>query len=280
MFERFSDRARKVMALANQEAHRFNHEYIGTEHILLGLIKEGSGIAAHVLKTCEVDIRTIRSEVERLLILGPDGPMMSRLPMTPRARRVIEFAIEEARLLNHPYVGTEHLLLGLLREHDGIGAKVLAFFGLELEPIRDRVRDALAGAPAESAAGQPLAPRRRSAEPTAALQRVFDRTLELSKSAEIRDLDVQIELLQNEKDMAVRGSNYEQAARLRNAQEELRQKVLELDTHPCTTAHVLLAILAHPSSLAAKALAEVGVEAARAREIIERLLREDPQEQE
>ena len=115
MFERFTDRARKVMALANQEAQRFNHEYIGTEHILLGLVKEGSGVGANVLKNLDVDLRKVRLEVEKLVKSGPDMVTMGKLPQTPRAKKVIEYAIEEARNLNHNYVGTEHLLLGLLR---------------------------------------------------------------------------------------------------------------------------------------------------------------------
>jgi len=97
MFERFTDRARKVMALANQEAQRFNHEYIGTEHILLGLVKEGSGVGANVLKNLDVDLRKVRLEVEKLVKSGPDMVTMGKLPQTPRAKKVIEYAIEEAR---------------------------------------------------------------------------------------------------------------------------------------------------------------------------------------
>jgi ATP-dependent Clp protease ATP-binding subunit ClpC len=129
MFERFTDRARKVMALANQEAQRFNHEYIGTEHILLGLVKEGSGVGANVLKNLDVDLRKVRLEVEKLVKRGPDMVTMGKLPQTPRAKKVIEYAIEEARSLNHNYVGTEHLLLGLLREQDGVAAQVLMNLG-------------------------------------------------------------------------------------------------------------------------------------------------------
>ena len=99
MFERFTDRARKVMELANQEAQRFNHEYVGTEHILLGLVKEGSGVAANVLKNLDVDLRKIRVEVEKLVQTGPDMVTMGKLPQTPRAKKVIEYAIEEARNL-------------------------------------------------------------------------------------------------------------------------------------------------------------------------------------
>ncbi|MCC5824269.1 MAG: ATP-dependent Clp protease ATP-binding subunit [Phycisphaerales bacterium] len=158
MFERFTDRARKVMALANQEAQRFNHEYIGTEHILLGLVKEGSGVGANVLKNLDVDLRKVRLEVEKLVRAGPEMVTMGKLPQTPRAKKVIEYAIEEARNLNHNYVGTEHLLLGLLREHDGVAAQVLMNLGLKLEEVREEVLNLLgAGADtdAESVGAEP-----------------------------------------------------------------------------------------------------------------------------
>jgi len=147
MFERFTDRARKVMALANQEAQRFNHEYIGTEHILLGLVKEGSGVGANVLKNLDVDLKKVRMEVEKLVKSGPDMVSMGKLPQTPRAKKVIEYAIEEARNLNHNYVGTEHLLLGLLREQDGVAAQVLMNLGLKLEEVREEVLNLLGANP-------------------------------------------------------------------------------------------------------------------------------------
>jgi ATP-dependent Clp protease ATP-binding subunit ClpC len=143
MYERFTDRARKVMQLANQEAQRFNHEYIGTEHILLGLIKEGSGVAANVLKNLDVDLRKIRLEVEKLVQSGPDMVTMGKLPQTPRAKKVIEYSMEEARNLNHNYVGTEHVLLGLLREQEGVAAQVLMNLGLKLEEVREEVLNLL-----------------------------------------------------------------------------------------------------------------------------------------
>ncbi len=143
------------MALANQEAQRFNHEYIGTEHILLGLVKEGSGVGANVLKNLDVDLRKVRLEVEKLVKSGPDMVTMGKLPQTPRAKKVIEYAIEEARSLNHNYVGTEHLLLGLLREHEGVAAQVLMNLGLKLEEVREEVLNLLgAGMDSEEEAGE------------------------------------------------------------------------------------------------------------------------------
>src|ERR1700676_3543128 len=153
MFERFTDRARKVMALANQEAQRFNHEYIGTEHILLGLVKEGSGVGANVLKNLDVDLRKVRLEVEKLVKSGPDMVTMGKLPQTPRAKKVIEYAIEEARNLNHNYVGTENLLLGLVREQEGVAAQVLMNLGLKLEDVREEVLNLLGHHATEESGG-------------------------------------------------------------------------------------------------------------------------------
>ena len=156
MFERLTDRARNVMALANQEAQRFNHEYIGTEHILLGLVKEASGVGANVLKNLGIDLRKVRLEVEKLVKSGPEMVTMGKLPQTPRAKKVLEYAIEEARNLNHNYVGTEHLLLGLLREQDGVAAQVLVNLGLKLEDVREEVLNLL-GAGGENEEESPQA---------------------------------------------------------------------------------------------------------------------------
>ena len=193
MFERFTDRARKVMALANQEAQRFNHEYIGTEHILLGLVKEGSGVGANVLKALSVDLRKVRLEVEKLVKQGPEMVTMGKLPQTPRAKKVIEYAIEEARNLNHNYVGTEHLLLGLLREHDGVAAQVLRNLGLKLEEVREEVLNLL-GASGEEAAddtggagvggGDPSAARKGKSK-TPALDSFGRDLTELAKNKEL-----------------------------------------------------------------------------------------------
>jgi len=141
------------MALANQEAQRFNHEYIGTEHILLGLVKEGSGVGATVLKNLDVDIKKLRLAVEKRVKSGPDMVTMGKLPQTPRAKKVIEYAIEEARALNHNYVGTEHILLGLLRETEGIAAQVLMDMDMKLEDVRQEVLNLLGASIDEEAVG-------------------------------------------------------------------------------------------------------------------------------
>ena len=143
MFDRFTDRAKKVMNLARQEAQRFNHEYLGTEHILLGLVQEGSGVAANVLKNMGIDLNKIRTEVEKIVKTGPSMVTMGQLPFTPRAKKVLELSMEEASNLGHNYIGTEHLLLGLIKENEGIAAQVLLNLGVKLEDVREEVLEFL-----------------------------------------------------------------------------------------------------------------------------------------
>ncbi len=222
MYERFTDRARKVMQLANQESQRFNHEYIGTEHILLGLVKEGSGVAANVLKNLDVDLRRVRLEVEKILQSGPDMLTGRKLPQTPRAKKAIEYAIEEARELNHNYVGTEHLLLGLLRENEGVAAQVLMNFGLRLQDVREEVLVLL---------GHNAADRDRNVDdvrwpPENPLQDV--RGLPEAAVKALRDLDNLIERLPQDKEDAVAEQQWEKAADLRDDFDKLRKKIVEM----------------------------------------------------
>lgn len=149
MFDRFTERARKVMSLARQEAQRASHDYIGTEHILLGLVAEGSGVAAQVLRRLEVEPRRIRTEVEKIVKDGTSMATMGQLPFTPLAKKVLEFSLEEAQNLGHSYLGTEHLLLGLIRETDGIAARVLRELGVEVESVREEVLALLGADPSE-----------------------------------------------------------------------------------------------------------------------------------
>jgi hypothetical protein len=150
MYERFTERARKVMHLANQEAQRFNHEFIGTEHILLALVREGSGVAAQVIRKFHIDLRQVRLEVEKLIRSGPDMITIGKLPMTPAAKRVVKHAAEESEKLGQDHIGTEHLLLGLLREEESVAAQVLMNLGLRLDKIRKVIENALQQ-PAEQA---------------------------------------------------------------------------------------------------------------------------------
>ncbi len=144
MFDRFTDRARKVMGLSRQECQRFHHDYIGTEHILLGLILEGGGVAADILKNLDVDPRRLRQEVEKQVTRGNAMVTMGQLPFTPRAKRVLELSLEEATSLGHNYIGTEHLLLGLIREEEGFAAKALRTLDVGLEAARREVIKLLA----------------------------------------------------------------------------------------------------------------------------------------
>ncbi len=134
-FDKFTARARKVITLAQEEAVRFNHNYIGTEHLLLGLLREGEGVAAKVLVEMGVELNRVRSAVEFIIGRG-DRMIVGEIGLTPRAEKVIELAVDEARRLGHHYIGTEHLLLGLIREGEGVAAKVLDSFGVNLEKVR------------------------------------------------------------------------------------------------------------------------------------------------
>ena len=134
-FDKFTARARRVLTLAQEEAQRFNHNYIGTEHLLLGLVREGDGVAAKVLANLGVELQNVRSAVEFIIGRG-DRAVLGEIGLTPRAKKVIELAVDEARRLNHHYIGTEHLLLGLVREGEGIAAGVLESLGINLERVR------------------------------------------------------------------------------------------------------------------------------------------------
>lgn len=146
MFNRFTERARKVIILAKEEARRFNHDYIGTEHILLGLVREGEGVAAAVLQNMGTSLEAIRLEVEKLVQPGPATQILGDIPFTPRAKKVLELAAEEARSLGHNYIGTEHILLGLIREGEGIASQVLMNLGLDLNLVRNQVMNFLGSA--------------------------------------------------------------------------------------------------------------------------------------
>ncbi len=146
MFNRFTERARKVIILAKEEARRFNHDYIGTEHILLGLIREGEGVAAAVLQKIGVSLESIRLEIEKLVQPGPATQIIGDIPFTPRAKKALELAAEEARSLGHNYIGTEHLLFGLIREGEGVASQVLLNLGLDLNAVRNEIMELLGSA--------------------------------------------------------------------------------------------------------------------------------------
>src|SRR3984893_11907675 len=129
----FTPRAQQVLALASKEAERFNHNYVGTEHLLLGLIKLGQGVAVNVLQNMGLDLKTVRMEVEKHVESHPETKMVGNIPYTPRVKKVLALADKEAKALNHSYVGTEHILLGLLREGEGVAAQVLKSLEVDIE---------------------------------------------------------------------------------------------------------------------------------------------------
>ncbi len=144
MFERFTDRARRVVVLAQEEARMLNHNYIGTEHILLGLIHEGEGVAAKALESLGISLEAVRSQVEEIIGQGQQAPS-GHIPFTPRAKKVLELSLREALQLGHNYIGTEHILLGLIREGEGVAAQVLVKLGADLGRVRQQVIQLLSG---------------------------------------------------------------------------------------------------------------------------------------
>ena len=157
MFERFTDRARRVVVLAQEEARLLNHSYIGTEHILLGLIHEGEGVAAKALESLGISLEAVRSQVEEIIGQGGSSPS-GHIPFTPRAKKVLELSLREALQLGHNYIGTEHILLGLIREGEGVAAQVLVKLGADLSRVRQQVIQLLSGY--QGSASRPRASRR------------------------------------------------------------------------------------------------------------------------
>jgi ATP-dependent Clp protease ATP-binding subunit ClpC len=187
MFERFTDRARRVVVLAQEEARMLNHDYIGTEHLLLGLIREGEGVAPKALESLGISLEDTRQQVEQIIGQGTSVPS-GHIPFTPRAKKVMELSLREAIQLGHNYIGTEHILLGLVREGEGVAAQVLEKLGADLNRVRQEVIKLLSGyvARSESESGTGL-----TTEETEVMTRVAEgystaeiaRELSLSKEA-------------------------------------------------------------------------------------------------
>src|SRR6476620_4339066 len=152
MFERFTERARRVVVLAQEEARMLNHNYIGTEHILLGLTREGEGVAATALESLGISLEAVRQQVEEIIGQGQQAPS-GHIPFTPRAKKVLELSLREALQLGHNYIGTEHLLLGLIREGEGVAAQVLVKLGADLNKVRQQVIQLLSGYQGKEPAG-------------------------------------------------------------------------------------------------------------------------------
>jgi ATP-dependent Clp protease ATP-binding subunit ClpC len=215
MYERFTDRARKVIQLANEEVRRLNHEYIGSEHILLGLIEEDTGVAANVLKNLAIDVRKISREIEQICSVLDGFQTTAKLLPTPRLKKIIENSIEEAHNCNHTYVGTEHILLGVLRDQDGVAAQVLINLGLKLEDVRVEVLNLLGHNAEQYEANRPNATSTITSEDLSHL------LPEIANS--VNALAVQIEHLTRAKEMAVAAADFDKAAYLRDQVDRLRK---------------------------------------------------------
>jgi ClpA/ClpB-like protein/UvrB/UvrC motif-containing protein len=214
MFQRFTDRARRVVVLAQEEASRLDHGYIGTEHILLGLIHEGEGVAANALKALGIRLGPVRQQVEEIIGRGQEAPQ-GHIPFTPRAKKVLELSLRESKQLGHNYIGTEHILLGLIREGDGVAAQVLVRLGADLNRVRQQVIQLLHGRTAEepgpgAEAGLETVEQRL----TAIEQRV-------GTGPDTSDLDEQIEAVRTEKEAAVDAQDFDQAVSLRDREKQL-----------------------------------------------------------
>jgi Clp amino terminal domain, pathogenicity island component len=226
MFERFTDRARRVIVLAQEEARMLNHNYIGTEHILLGLLHEGEGIAAKALESLGISLDAVRQQVEEIIGQGQQA-LSGHIPFTPRAKKVLELTRREAEQLGHTYIGTEHILLGLIREGNGVAAQVLVMLGADLNRVRQTVIQLLHGHPAKepastrSAAQELRLPPRLQARLDEVEQRLAAIEQRLGTGPDTSDLDEQIALVCREKESAIDARDYEQAASLRNREKEL-----------------------------------------------------------
>jgi hypothetical protein len=157
MFERFTDKARRVVVLAQEEARMLDHNYIGTEHILLGLVREGEGVAARAIQALGVSLEEVRGDVQEIIGRGESAPR-GHIPFTPRAKKVLELSLREALQLGHNYIGTEHILLGLVREGEGVAAQVLQKRGADLDRVRQTVIQFLSGYTGGAVASQPAQP--------------------------------------------------------------------------------------------------------------------------
>jgi ATP-dependent Clp protease ATP-binding subunit ClpC len=210
MFERFTDRARRVVVLAQEEARLLNHNYIGTEHLLLGLAH--GGVAAKALESLGISLEAVRAQVEEIIGQGQRAPT-GHIPFTPRAKKVLELSLREALQLGHNYIGTEHILLGLIREGEGVAAQVLVKLGGDLSRVRQQVIQLLSGYAGVEAAAEQAGARTR--------------LVRMTVPEELREAEEQLAQVRREKEAAIDAEDFEQAAALRNAERELLTRVAE-----------------------------------------------------
>ena len=208
MFERFTDRARRVIVLAQEEARLLKHDYIGTEHLLLGLIREGEGVAGKALEVLGIRLEALRSQVEEVIGQGQRAPS-GHVPFTPRAKKVLELSLREALELGHDYIGTEHLLLGLVREGEGVAAQVLVKLGADFPRVRQQVGQLLSGHAGGTEAG------------------ARTRLVRMTVPDELREAEQQLAQVRRQKEAAIDAQDYERAAALRDQERQLLARVAE-----------------------------------------------------
>jgi hypothetical protein len=286
MTERFTERTKKVLSLAREEAARLRHEFIGTEHLLLGLVAEGSGVAAQVLARMEVDLARVRTAVEAVVQAGPTGAKMpDKVFLTPRAKRAMDAAAATAKEMGHSYIGTEHLLMGLLREGEGVAARVLRDLGLGLEDIRAATEQFLSQMP-----GQPGAQKGQAAEeeaeeeeeaggaegepspsrPTRQREVPWPEWVKAGVNApELLAAEQRMATVRAAKDQAVEKQDFEGAAQRRDEERRLRAA---LPQHAAL--RILRALLDRPDDPACIVLRDAGLDLAKAQTRVDELLRD------
>jgi ATP-dependent Clp protease ATP-binding subunit ClpA len=212
VFERFTDRARRVVVLAQEEARLLNHNYIGTEHLLLGLATEGQGVAAKALESLGIRLEALRAQVKEIIGQGQSAPT-GHIPFTPRAKKVLELSLREALQLGHNYIGTEHILLGLIREGEGVAAQVLVKLGADLPRARQQVTGLLSGYAGGEAAAEPAGARTR--------------LVRMTVPEDLREAEEQLAQVRREKEAAIDAEDFERAAGLRDQERQLLMRLAE-----------------------------------------------------
>jgi ATP-dependent Clp protease ATP-binding subunit ClpA len=212
MFERFTDRARRVVVLAQEEAQLLNHDYIGTEHLLLGLVHDGEGVAAKALESLGISLEAVRAQVEETIGQGQRAAT-GHVPFTPRAKKVLELSLREALQFGHNYIGTEHILLGLVREGEGVAAQVLVKLGGDLSRVRQQVIQLLSGYAGGEAAAEQAGARTR--------------LVRMTVPEELREGEEQLAQVRREKEAAIDAEDFDKAAALRDAERQLLGRVAE-----------------------------------------------------
>jgi ATP-dependent Clp protease ATP-binding subunit ClpC len=205
MFERFTDRARRVVVLAQEEARLLNHNYIGTEHLLLGLLDEGQGVAAKALESLGVRLEAVRAKVEEVIGRGQGAPT-GHIPFTPRAKKVLELSLREALQFGHNYIGTEHILLGLIREGEGVAAHVLVSLGADFSRVRQQVIGLLSSSGGGEAGARA-------------------RLVRMTVPDDLRELEEQLDQVRRRKQAAIDAEDFEQATALRDAERQLHGRL-------------------------------------------------------